>query len=145
MDLQTSFDLIEHIPDDTIAVAESGLRGPGEIRRLRDAGFDAFLIGEHLMLADDPGAALEQLLGGCAVPRSSAAPRGSGRVAVKICGITNAEDARIAVDAGADAVGFVFWPKSPRAVDSAAARAIAATLPRSSCVSASSWTRRRRR
>jgi indole-3-glycerol phosphate synthase/phosphoribosylanthranilate isomerase len=129
VDLQTSLDLIEHIPDDVIAVAESGLRGPGEIRRLRDAGFDAFLIGEHLMLADDPGAALEQLLEGCAVPRSSTAPRGSGRVAVKICGITNAEDARTAVDAGADAVGFVFWPKSPRSVDTATARAIAATLP----------------
>ncbi len=50
-------------------------------------------------------------------------------MAVKICGITNAEDARTAVDAGADAVGFVFWAKSPRAVDSATARAIAATLP----------------
>ena len=128
-DLQTSFDLIEHIPDDVIAIAESGLRGPGEIRRLRDAGFDAFLIGEHLMLADDPRVALEQLLEGCAVPRSSASPRGSGRVAVKICGITNADDARMAVSAGADAIGFVFWPKSPRAVDAATARSIAATLP----------------
>jgi len=64
VDLQTSLDLIERIPDDVIAVAESGLRGPGEIRRLRDAGFDAFLIGEHLMLSEDPGAALEQLLEG---------------------------------------------------------------------------------
>ena len=50
-------------------------------------------------------------------------------MAVKICGITNAEDARMAVDAGADAVGFVFWPKSPRSVDTPTARAIAATLP----------------
>src|SRR5205085_12098316 len=79
-------------------------------------------------LADDPGAALEELLVGCAVPRSTA-PRGSGRVTVKICGITSAEDARTAVAAGADAIGFVFWPKSPRAVDVETARAIAATLP----------------
>src|SRR4029079_10871360 len=96
VDLQTSLDLIERIPDDVIAVAESGLRGPGEIRRLRDAGLDAFLIGEHLLLSEEPGAALEQLLEGCAVPRSSTA-RGSGRVTIKICGITNAEDARMAV------------------------------------------------
>ena len=128
VDLQTSLDLIEHVPDEVIAVAESGLKGPGEIRRLRDAGFDAFLVGEHLMLADDPGAALEQLLEDSAVPRSTSA-RGSGRVAIKICGITTADDARLAVAAGADAIGFVFWPKSPRAVTPATARAIAAILP----------------
>jgi indole-3-glycerol phosphate synthase/phosphoribosylanthranilate isomerase len=128
VDLQTSLDLVERVPEDVVAIAESGLRGPGEIRRLRDAGFDAFLVGEHLMSAPDPREALEQLLEGCAVMRSSSA-RGSGRIAVKICGITNAEDARMAAAAGADAVGFVFWPKSPRAVDAATARAIAAALP----------------
>jgi indole-3-glycerol phosphate synthase/phosphoribosylanthranilate isomerase len=128
VDLQTSLDLVDSIPDGVVAVAESGLRGVGDIRRLRDAGFDAFLIGEHLMLADDPGAALEELVEGCAVPRSSA-PRGPGRVAVKICGITSKDDAAMAVAAGADAIGFVFWPKSPRAVDAATARDIASTLP----------------
>jgi phosphoribosylanthranilate isomerase len=48
---------------------------------------------------------------------------------VKICGITRLEDARAAVDAGARAIGFVFWPASPRAVDPFRARAIAASLP----------------
>jgi indole-3-glycerol phosphate synthase / phosphoribosylanthranilate isomerase len=128
VDLQTSLDLVSAIPDDVVAIAESGLRGAGEIRRLRDAGFDAFLVGEHLMLADDPGAALEELVSGCAVLRSST-PRGSGRVTVKICGITSKEDALLAVSAGADAVGFVFWPGSPRTVDPQAARAIAAAVP----------------
>jgi len=48
---------------------------------------------------------------------------------VKICGITRLEDALAAVDAGANAIGFVFWPKSPRFIDPHRARAIAARLP----------------
>ncbi len=48
---------------------------------------------------------------------------------VKICGITRADDAAAAVEAGAAAIGFVFWPESPRFVDPYRARAIAATLP----------------
>src|SRR5580698_5098241 len=45
------------------AVAESGLKDKADLVRLRAAGFDAFLIGESLMSAPDPGAALTQLLG----------------------------------------------------------------------------------
>ena len=41
---------------------------------------------------------------------------------VKICGMTNLEDALVAVDAGADAVGFVFYEKSPRNITVEAAR-----------------------
>ena len=48
---------------------------------------------------------------------------------VKICGITRAEDAEAAVALGANALGFVFWPKSPRYVDPYRARAIVASLP----------------
>ncbi len=48
---------------------------------------------------------------------------------VKICGITNAADAINAVDAGADALGFVFYEKSPRFVDSLTAATIVAELP----------------
>src|SRR5882757_7664041 len=48
---------------------------------------------------------------------------------VKICGITRLEDAEAAVAAGAGAIGFVFWPNSPRFIDPHRARAIAATLP----------------
>jgi phosphoribosylanthranilate isomerase len=47
---------------------------------------------------------------------------------VKICGITNLEDALVAVEAGADAVGFVFYEKSPRKVSTNAAREIASVL-----------------
>jgi tryptophan synthase beta subunit len=48
---------------------------------------------------------------------------------VKICGITRGEDARLAVELGASAVGFVFWPASPRFIHPDAARAIVSSLP----------------
>jgi phosphoribosylanthranilate isomerase len=48
---------------------------------------------------------------------------------VKICGITRRQDAEIAVAHGAGAIGFVFWPESPRFVDPYRARQIAAVLP----------------
>ena len=50
---------------------------------------------------------------------------------VKICGMTNLEDALVAVDAGADAVGFVFYEKSPRCVSIETAREICEKLPES--------------
>jgi indole-3-glycerol phosphate synthase len=61
--IETSLSLIEMIPDDCIAVSESGLRTHEDIERLRRAGFDAFLIGEHLMKEADPGSALRVLRG----------------------------------------------------------------------------------
>lgn len=61
--VETSFELIEKIPDDCIAVSESGIKSHEEIEKLRAAGFDAFLIGTSLMLAPDPAAALSSLLG----------------------------------------------------------------------------------
>ena len=48
---------------------------------------------------------------------------------VKICGITRLEDAEAAVEAGAAALGFVFWPGSPRFIDPYRARRITGALP----------------
>jgi phosphoribosylanthranilate isomerase len=50
-------------------------------------------------------------------------------IRIKICGITSAEDARMAVDAGADALGFIFVEDTPRFIEPAAAAAIIAWLP----------------
>lgn len=52
-----------------------------------------------------------------------------GRTRVKICGITREQDLHASVDAGADAVGFVFYNKSPRAVTLEEAARLAAQLP----------------
>jgi indole-3-glycerol phosphate synthase len=60
--VETSFELVEAIPDDCIAVSESGLRSADDLARLRAAGFDGFLIGESLMREADPGVALRGLL-----------------------------------------------------------------------------------
>ncbi|HTZ47206.1 MAG TPA: indole-3-glycerol phosphate synthase TrpC [Verrucomicrobiae bacterium] len=62
VNVETSRELVEHIPDHCIAVAESGLRTHADLQSLRATSFDAFLIGEHLMQAPDPAAALFQLL-----------------------------------------------------------------------------------
>lgn len=51
------------------------------------------------------------------------------RIFVKLCGITSVADAALAVEAGADAVGFVFWPMSSRRVEAEKAAAISRTLP----------------
>src|SRR5947207_677991 len=51
------------------------------------------------------------------------------RLLVKICGITRFEDAEAAVEAGAGALGFVFWPDSPRFIDPYRARTIVRSLP----------------
>jgi len=52
------------IPADRIVVAESGIRNAADVARLRDAGVDAILVGETLMRAPDPAAALRGLLAG---------------------------------------------------------------------------------
>jgi indole-3-glycerol phosphate synthase len=62
VDPDVTLRLAERIPADVLAVAESGLRTDGDLARLGAAGYRAFLIGERLVAAADPGAALRQLV-----------------------------------------------------------------------------------
>jgi indole-3-glycerol phosphate synthase len=64
----TRLDVVEvmagRLPPDRVRVAESGIAGRDDIVRLQAVGYDAFLVGEHLVRADDPGAALRRLIAG---------------------------------------------------------------------------------
>jgi indole-3-glycerol phosphate synthase len=60
--LDTSFRLAEQIPEGVLKVSESGIHSREDIRRLEDVGFDAFLVGEHLLKSASPGAALRALV-----------------------------------------------------------------------------------
>ena len=64
VDTETSAQVIDLMPEDVVAVAESGLKTGEDLNRLREAGYDAFLIGERLMRTTDPGKALSDLLKG---------------------------------------------------------------------------------
>jgi len=64
VDLGTALRLGPQIPGSALRVAESGIQSAQDIRKLRDAGFHAFLIGEWLMRAESPGEALKKLLTG---------------------------------------------------------------------------------
>ncbi len=61
--LETSLDLVDKIPSRTLKISESGIRTADDVKRLSDAGFDAFLVGEHLMRSANPTAAIRELVG----------------------------------------------------------------------------------
>jgi len=75
-------DMASSIPNHVLRVAESGIDSGAEIRELHGAGYQAFLIGEALMRAEDPGKKLQQLLqeAGWYSPSASASPHWRGTV-----------------------------------------------------------------
>lgn len=60
-DLSTAEHLAASLPEGATTVAESAIRGRGDAERMAAAGFDALLVGEHLVRSDDPVAAVEEL------------------------------------------------------------------------------------
>jgi indole-3-glycerol phosphate synthase len=68
-------ELARAIPDDRVRVAESGIRSRDDVEWLTAAGYRGFLVGEHLVRAEDPGGALRELLGeGSALSGQLSAP-----------------------------------------------------------------------
>ncbi|MBX3659501.1 MAG: indole-3-glycerol phosphate synthase TrpC [Ramlibacter sp.] len=61
--LDTTLDLLPDVPADRLLVTESGILGRDDVKKMRDAGVHAFLVGEAFMRAPDPGTALAALFG----------------------------------------------------------------------------------
>jgi len=59
--LETTLDLLPHIPSDRLVVTESGIHTPDDVARMRDANVQSFLVGEAFMRADEPGEKLREL------------------------------------------------------------------------------------
>ncbi|HEX6588388.1 MAG TPA: hypothetical protein VF039_05150 [Longimicrobiales bacterium] len=114
-------------PRGATIVSESGMRTQADVARARDAGARAVLVGESLLVQRGPArsALLRELAD---VPRAPR-PNGAPSFRVKVCGLTSAHDAALAVSCGADALGVVFWPHSRRAVSIDAAADVLADVP----------------
>jgi len=61
--LETTLSLLERVPAGRMVITESGILAPADVKRMRKAGVDAFLVGEAFMRAPDPGAELAKLFG----------------------------------------------------------------------------------
>jgi len=102
------------IPDDRLAIAESGVRDAATIRDWRAVGFDAALVGEALVRAADPEATTRAYVD---AGRPAEDPvEVDRRPFVKICGVTDEAGIQAVVRAGADALGLNLVPGTPRAL-----------------------------
>ncbi len=99
IDRRSQLELVARAPRDRVIVAESGIASRAQAAAAELAGADAVLVGSALMRAADPAARLRDLV---------------ARPLVKVCGLTREEDVAIAVDAGADLLGFILARESPR-------------------------------
>jgi indole-3-glycerol phosphate synthase len=99
VDRRAQLELVARAPRERAVVAESGVASRAQGAAAELAGADAILVGTTLMRSRDPGAKLREL---------------QSRPLVKVCGVTRKEDVALAVDAGADMIGFILAAESPR-------------------------------
>lgn len=59
--LETTLELLPHIPGERLVITESGIHSPGDVARMRDAGVYGYLVGEAFMRAEEPGERLREL------------------------------------------------------------------------------------
>jgi indole-3-glycerol phosphate synthase/phosphoribosylanthranilate isomerase len=102
IDRAAQLQLVARAPRDRVLIAESGIETRAQAAAAELAGAGAVLVGSTLMRAADPGAMLRELV---------------DRPLVKVCGLTRQEDVDVAVEAGADLVGFILARESPRRTD----------------------------
>ena len=138
--LETSERLITEAPRDRVMISESGLQNPKSLHHLRALGYRGFLMGEALMRAPDPEAAVRDFIAGAETSNAATAfdidalqDSMATAIQIKICGVTNANDARACVELGANMIGFNFYPASPRYIEPAVVRRIVDVLPARTC------------
>jgi tryptophan synthase beta chain len=112
VDVERAGPLREHVPDDRLVIAESGVRSPELVARWRALGFDGALVGEALVRSGDPAASARAFVAAGAVPTDLA--NVARRPLVKICGVTDEAGVLAALAAGADAIGLNVVAGTPR-------------------------------
>ncbi len=126
VDPERAIRLRDHVPDDRLAIAESGVRDAATIAAWRSVGYDAALVGETLVRAADPIAIVRSFVAAGALPTDPA--NLARRPFVKICAVTDADGIRAAVRSGADAIGLNLVPGTPRELGLAEAASLAELL-----------------
>ncbi|MGD0863158.1 MAG: tryptophan synthase subunit beta, partial [Candidatus Limnocylindrales bacterium] len=112
------------VPEDRLAVGESGVSQPPTLVGWRAVGLDAALVGEALMRSADPAATARAFVAAGAVPLDVAAE--ARQPLVKICGVTDSEGLLSALRSCADAIGLNLVPGTPRCLSLAEASWLAA-------------------
>ena len=112
-------DLRPLIPSDRVVVAESGISTRADARKLARYNAQAMLVGESLVVSRDIPAQMRVLLQGA-----------NNSTQVKICGLRTLEHAQVALEAGADMLGLIFYEPSHRYISPGDARKLVETIQR---------------